>query len=79
MDHPRNVGWGEMGLDYHYDLSPRETQKEVFRKQLVQAVRLEKPLTIHTREAEQDTEKILKELVPQNHRVSTNGLSTAPD
>ena len=68
-----------MGLDYHYDLSPRETQKEVFRKQLVQAVLLEKPLTIHTREAEQDTEKILKELVPQNHRVSTNGLSTAPD
>lgn len=78
MSHPRNVGWGEIGLDYHYDLSPRDTQKEVFRRQLQHAVRLEKPLTIHTREAEQDTEEILKELVPQNHRVGASRLLMMP-
>lgn len=70
MAHPRCVGWGEMGLDYHYDNSPREIQQAVFRRQLRQAVRLGKPLTIHTREAEEDTEMILKEEVPQDHRVS---------
>src|SRR5689334_11332728 len=32
--HPRLIAWGEMGLDYYYDHSPRETQKEVFRRQL---------------------------------------------
>lgn len=69
MGHPRNVGWGEMGLDYHYDNSPRDVQREVFKRQLQHAVRLQKPLTIHTREAEEDTEQILKEFVPQNYRV----------
>lgn len=77
MTHPRCVGWGEMGLDYHYDNSPRDLQQEVFRRQLRQAVRLRKPLTIHTREAEEDTEKILKEEVPQDHRVSYIFCATA--
>lgn len=78
MAHPRCVGWGEMGLDYHYDNSPREIQQAVFRRQLRQAVRLGKPLTIHTREAEEDTEMILKEEVPQDHRVSVFYRATAP-
>lgn len=70
MKHPRCVGWGEIGLDYHYDNSPREIQQEVFTRQLRHAVRLGKPLTIHTREAEADTERILKAEVPQDYRVS---------
>lgn len=69
MQHPRCVGWGEIGLDYHYDNSPRELQQEVFRRQLRQAMNLKKPLTIHTREAEDDTERIMKEEVPVDHRV----------
>ena len=69
MEHPRCVGWGEMGLDYHYDNSPRDLQQEVFIRQLKHAVRLGKPLTIHTREAEEDSERILKEHVPKDHRV----------
>jgi TatD DNase family protein len=69
MAHPRCVGWGEMGLDYHYDNSPRTIQQEVFIRQLKHAVRLSKPLTIHTREAETDTERILKEHVPSDHKV----------
>lgn len=69
MEHPRCVGWGEMGLDYHYDNSPRNIQQAVFSRQLKHAVRLNKPLTIHTREADVDTERILKELVPKEHPV----------
>ncbi|TCD59756.1 hypothetical protein EIP91_011574 [Steccherinum ochraceum] len=64
MKHPRCVGWGEMGLDYHYDNSPRDIQQNIFTRQLRHAVRLGKPLTIHTREAEDDTERILKAEVP---------------
>lgn len=71
MSHPRCVGWGEIGLDYHYDNSPRETQRDVFVRQLRNAVRLEKPLTIHTREAEEDAERILKEEVPKDHPVGS--------
>lgn len=74
MAHPRCVGWGEIGLDYHYDNSPREIQQRVFARQLKQAVKLAKPLTIHTREAEEDTLRILKEEVPKDHRVSHSFL-----
>jgi Tat protein secretion system quality control protein TatD with DNase activity len=70
MAHPRCVGWGEMGLDYHYDNSPRDIQQRIFIRQLRLAVKLAKPLTIHTREAEEDTLRILKEEVPKDHRVS---------
>ncbi|EIM84685.1 uncharacterized protein STEHIDRAFT_60549 [Stereum hirsutum FP-91666 SS1] len=79
MAHPRCVGWGEMGLDYHYDNSPREIQQAVFRRQLRQAVRLGKPLTIHTREAEEDTEMILKEEVPQDHRIHIHCYTDSPE
>lgn len=70
MSHSRCVGWGEMGLDYHYDNSPRDIQQDVFSRQLRHAVRLGKSLTIHTREAEEDTEKIMKDIVPREHKVS---------
>ena len=79
MSHPRCVGWGEMGLDYHYDNSPREIQQEVFIRQLKHAVRLGKPLTIHTREAEEDSERILKEHVPKDHRVSLVAIHVLPE
>jgi TatD DNase family protein len=69
MKHPRCVALGEIGLDYHYDNSPRDIQQGVFERQLRLAVRLGKPLTVHTREAEDDTERILKAEVPKNHRV----------
>lgn len=44
-------------------------QQEVLRRQLQHAIRLGKPITIHTREAEEDTERILKEVVPREHKV----------
>ncbi|KAK1218233.1 hypothetical protein PQX77_019084 [Marasmius sp. AFHP31] len=79
MTHPRCVGWGEMGLDYHYDNSPREIQRDVFARQLRHAVRLGKPLTIHTREADDDTERILKEIVPKDHPIHIHCFTDTPE
>ena len=55
------VGVGEIGLDYHYNHSPQDVQKEVFQKQLRLAEKFKLPVEIHTREAEADTVTILKE------------------
>jgi TatD DNase family protein len=52
---------GEIGLDYHYDLSPRDVQHAVFRAQVRLARELQLPLVIHTREADEDTLAILRE------------------
>ena len=55
------VAWGEIGLDYHYDHSPRDVQREVFRRQLKIARSLNLPLVIHSREADDDTISILRD------------------
>ena len=52
---------GEMGLDYHYDFAPRTVQQEVFAAQITLAVELDLPVAIHTREAADDTFRILEE------------------
>jgi len=54
------VALGEIGLDYHYDFSPRPTQREIFDAQLGVAHDLNLPIVIHTREATDDTFTILK-------------------
>ncbi len=58
---PKVVAIGETGLDYHYDHSPREKQREVFRSFLQLAKRRSLPVVIHTREAEEDTIQIMRE------------------
>ena len=55
------VAIGEIGLDYYYDFSPRDVQKEVFKRQIELATKLKKNIVIHSREASQDTFDILKE------------------
>jgi TatD DNase family protein len=55
----RAVALGEIGLDYHYDHSPRELQREVFARQLWLAKSLSLPVIIHSREADEDTLDIL--------------------
>src|SRR5437773_10869927 len=57
----RVVAWGEIGLDYHYDHSPRDVQQTVFRRQLVLARELNLPVIIHSREADEDTIGILRD------------------
>lgn len=54
LSHPKCVGIGEIGLDYHYDEPPRDTQKEIFSRQLELAVRYGKPVVIHDRDAHAD-------------------------
>jgi TatD DNase family protein len=56
----RVVAWGEIGLDFHYDNSPRDVQMDAFRRQLRAAASCDVPVIIHTREAEQETIRILK-------------------
>ena len=59
--HPRVIAWGEIGLDYHYDHSPRDIQARVFRRQLGQARAAKTPVVIHCREAWPDCLKTLDE------------------
>jgi TatD DNase family protein len=56
----RVIAWGEIGLDFHYDNSPRDVQVEVFKRQLRAARECDLPVVIHTREAESETIEILK-------------------
>jgi TatD DNase family protein len=63
---PDCVAVGECGLDYHYDRSPRDVQRELFAAQVRLAKGLRKPLVVHTREADLDTAAILeRELGPE--------------
>ena len=57
--HPRVVGIGETGLDYYYDHSDRDRQRESFRAHIAAARETELPLIVHTRDAEDDTAEIL--------------------
>jgi len=59
MDHPRIIGLGEIGLDYHYDFSTPEQQQVAFRGQLRVARAANKPVIIHMRESENDSFRVL--------------------
>lgn len=59
--HHKVVALGEMGLDYHWDKSPKEVQKEVFRKQIQLAKKVGMPIIIHNREATDDIIEVLQE------------------
>ena len=61
LRHPRVAAAGEMGLDYHYDHSPREVQRAAFQEQLALAAEAGQPAVIHAREADEDTAAILAE------------------
>ena len=63
--HKKVVAVGEIGLDYHYDFSPRERQLEVFERQLILANELNLPVIIHDREAHEDTLRLLKKHRPK--------------
>ncbi len=59
------VAVGEIGLDYHYDFSPRDIQKKIFEQQIVLALELDLPIIVHDREAHEDTMELLKKYKPK--------------
>lgn len=59
--HPKVVALGEIGLDYHWDTSPKDMQQAVFRKQIAIAKETGLPIIIHNRDADEDVVRILKE------------------
>jgi TatD DNase family protein len=64
--HKKVVAIGEIGLDFHYDFSPREKQIEVFRKQLEIAARRSLPVVIHTRESIHESMRAVRDAVNEN-------------
>ncbi len=74
----RNVALGEIGLDYHYDFSPRDVQRRVFGEQLDLAGRLGKPAVIHTREAFEDTLAIIRESPVDPSRLVFHSFTEGP-
>jgi TatD DNase family protein len=64
--HPRVIGIGECGLDYYYDKSDRQAQRERFQAHIDAARQTGLPLIVHTREAEEDTAEILDAAVKQD-------------
>ncbi len=67
VEHPKVVLWGEIGLDYFYDQSPREIQREVFRRQLRLAQERRLPVALHCRDAWADLIGIIREEWPPGH------------
>ncbi len=81
--HPKVVAIGEIGLDYHYDFSPRDVQAEVFKTQVEIAQRRDLPIVIHTRESNQETIKIVEDALagaPQwrSHMATPHSRYPAP-
>lgn len=69
------VAIGEIGLDYHYDFSPREVQKDVFRSQIEIAVQRNLPIVVHTRESWEDAFTIVRDAVASNPKWKTDGAT----
>ncbi|UTO27718.1 TatD family hydrolase [Bartonella harrusi] len=64
-EHPKIVAFGESGLDYHYDYSSPEEQKKVFQEHIIASRETQLPLIIHSRNADSDMEKILREQIKE--------------
>lgn len=75
---PRVVAAGEMGLDYHYDFSPRDVQRAVFERQLDLAAAADLPIVIHCREAHAETVEILLRHGLEGRRVVFHCFSGTP-
>ena len=67
---PKVVAVGEIGLDYHWDVEPRDLQKEIFKRQLHLAIEEDLPVVIHSRDASRDTFDMMK----QEHAGTTGGI-----
>ncbi len=71
--HPNVVAIGEIGIDYFYDTSPREYQKEIFARQIELAVRRDLPIIVHTRDSVQDAIDIVTDHASRNPLWRSDG------
>ncbi len=71
------IAWGEIGLDYYYDHSPRDVQREVFRRQIRTARDLDLPVIIHSRDADDETVEILTEEFTSNADIPVRSVKEA--
>ena len=79
VGHPQVVAIGEIGLDYHYDFSPRPAQRRVFRAFLELAVRHHLPVVVHCREAYDDCLAILRDALPSGYPVLMHSFTGPPE
>ncbi len=79
LRHPKCVAYGEIGLDYHYDYSDRPVQRDVLARQIEIGIAANKPLIIHTREAEEDTLALLRDLVPRDWPMHVHCFTSSRD
>lgn len=77
LRHPKCVAYGEIGLDYHYDFSPRDVQRAVFIRQLGLALAAGKPVVVHTREADDDTLAVMREHLPRDWPVHVHCFTSS--
>lgn len=75
---PRVVAVGETGLDFHYNFSKQEAQKDIFRKELEIASELQLPVVVHSRNAYNETIEILDEFLPRLKRVVIHCFTYSP-
>jgi TatD DNase family protein len=79
-DHERVVGIGETGLDFHYDLSPRDVQADVFRAHIAAARQTGLPLIVHSREADDVMAEILEsEYAAGPYRILLHCYTSGPE
>lgn len=76
LSHEKCVAVGEIGLDYHWDKWPHETQKDVFLKQWELALKYDKPIVIHSRDAAEDTLTIVKDMC---EKIKASGKQVRAD
>lgn len=79
IKHPKIVALGEIGLDYYWDKTQTERQKEIFEKQILIAKNAEKPVLVHDREAHLDTFEILKKTKANDVGVVMHCFSGSPE
>lgn len=79
LKHPKIIAVGEIGLDYYWDKSQVERQKEIFEEQIYIAKEFNKPILVHDREAHQDTMEILKKTKASDVGVVMHCFSGSPE
>jgi len=78
-EQPKAIAWGEIGLDFDRNASPRDVQISIFKRQITRAVELGVPIVVHSRLAAQETFDCLKETAPADMHIHLHCFSDSPE